>query len=217
MSHGAKWIAGGGLASLAAATVIGGLCCFGGGQADDGAGAPAGPAPTERTETPEQVAAYLASEAFASRPLDDRLAYLTALQEDDPNLVRTLVESETIPAERRQQVRKNVGEAIRERTAEHVREYIELPTDERPAYLDKIIDDMEARHLVTRQSADGSRGPGQRPVNAVEMLQRIRSRLEGTDPADRAKHIQFLKGMRARMAKRGLRPNLGGPGGMPLR
>jgi hypothetical protein len=216
----------GGLGAL----LVTGLACGlwwprSGSGGDPGAELPAAPpASKAKPQTPQQIAAYVGSKDFAALGLDQRVAYLDSLNKTDPNVVRSVMESDAVSKEQQDLVRKNVGEVFRQRTAQHVEAYTALPPEQRQAYLDKVIDELEARRLVRKPSASGSGDPAgggsgkaERPVNPSEIVSRIRSRLETTDPADRAKHIQFLIGMRGRMTQRGLEPAMAGPGGLPPR
>ncbi len=199
-----------------------------------GGSEPAAPDPNDAS--PEQVRSYLASKAFGKRPVDERLAYLQALQRADANSGRPSWRGGRGDANRpseaeREQLRRNIGPVMRRRMERRVEAYFELPEGpERTAHLDELIDAMEARRRAAeqrRQAEGGSSGEGDGPPGGGPpgpphggrggtggrgggFAARMKQRIEGTPPEQRARFVEFMKAMRARMEERGIRPGRGG-------
>ena len=109
--------------------------------------------------------------------------------------------------------------------------------DQRTAYLDKIIDDMQARRAEFLAARDGNRPPdangppgfgpppdangfrrfGQQGANAGQRPrmnpERMRARSERISADMRVRMIQFRRELRNRMEQRGIQDPMGGPGG----
>ena len=147
--------------------------------------------------------------------------------------------------DKKRDIREQMGEAMQARMEAQVNEYFSLPDEKKTVYLDKIIDDMQARRaeFLARDANDangppdpnrfrrfgpqdpnrprfGQRGPnaGQRPrVNP----ERRRERSSRMSTETRVKMDQFRRDMMNRMQERGIqmgpggRGGFGGPGGPP--
>jgi hypothetical protein len=59
----------------------------------------------------------------------------------------------------RRAIRQQIGEAMRARMESEVKGYFVLPEDERTDYLDKVIDEMQARRVEFRAARDPNRPP----------------------------------------------------------
>jgi hypothetical protein len=182
------------------------------------------PAPAEQTG--EQIAKYLASDKFGRLPEAQRADYLRKVREAYPeeNVMREIFRSNLSDAER-EKLRENIGPVFRQQMNQQVDDYFKLPPEQRTKYLDRMIDEAQARRA--------SRGPGRsgpdtratqgRPQGEQRVDQpgrggrgfdpgRMRRRIENTDPQTRARREAFFKAMRQRMQERGIEPR-GGPGG----
>jgi hypothetical protein len=129
----------------------------------------------------------------------------------------------------RDEIRERIGEAMEARMAARAREYFALPEgDDRTAYLDKIIDEMQARRaefLAGRDPNDPNRPPDANDPNARQRRnfrgrfgrlnpERMRARSEMTSAVVRAQMIQFSQALFTRMQQRGIQgPMMGRPGG----
>jgi hypothetical protein len=137
----------------------------------------------------------------------------------------------------RRQIREQMGETMQARMTEQVNGYFALPEgDQRTAYLDKTIDDMQARRaefMAGRDAnrppdangppgfgppdANGFRGFGQRGANAGQRPrinpERMRARSERMSADTRVKMIQFRRDLQNRMQERGIQGPMMGPGG----
>jgi len=98
-----------------------------------------------------------------------------------------------------------------------VNEYFTLPADKRTAYLDKMIDEMEARRRARAMRGEDPNSPfrffdpNSRPNDPNERQRRRqmarnaenrRARMESIDPLTRAKRAAFREAMRARRQQR---------------
>ncbi len=141
--------------------------------------------------------------------------------------------------QQREQLRKNL-EPVREqrqqemarRMAEQAKTYCELPAAERTAYLDQLIDEMQQRRRQWEAAAAARRDSADRLPRAQEGAkdakdatsgkderrrgfspERLKERIESSDPVERAQHAEFRKAMMKRMEERGIQPGRGRGGG----
>ena len=101
------------------------------------------------------------------------------------------------------QTRRMVGRAARIAMMNYrVNEYFSLPENKRTAYLDKMIDEIEARRaeFQARRPDPNDRRLRQFRRNAEAQ----RARMESVDPLTRAKREAFREAMRTRMQQRGI-------------
>jgi hypothetical protein len=111
------------------------------------------------------------------------------------------------------QTRRMVGRTARIEMMEcRVNEYFNLPEDKRTVYLDKLIDEMQARRAEFRAQRPDANDPNDRRRQRRQFARGAedqRARMESVDPLTRAKRAAFRDAMRARMQQRGIN----GPGG----
>ena len=137
--------------------------------------------------------------------------------------------------DQRRAVREQMGEAMMARMTAQANEYAALPDTDKTAYLDKIIDDMQARRAeFMARDANGPPDPnrfrrfGPRDPNSPrrQMGQqgrqfrmpepsRMRQRSERISADSRVKMAQFRQDLMNRMQERGIQMGPGGrgPGG----
>jgi hypothetical protein len=136
--------------------------------------------------------------------------------------------------DKRREIREQMGEAMQARMEAQANEYFALSSDQKTVYLDKIIDEMEARRAeFLARDANGPPDPnrfrrfGPRDPNSPrrQMGQqarqfrmpepsRMRERSERISADTRVKMMQFRQDMMNRMQERGIQnPMMGGPGG----
>jgi len=112
-----------------------------------------------------------------------------------------------------EQMRRDIGRAARIEMMEYrVNEYFSQPDDKRVAYLDKMIDEIEARRgefRARRPDANDPNGRRRQRRQFARGAENQRARMESVDPLTRAKRAAFREAMRARMQQRGIN----GPGG----
>jgi len=135
--------------------------------------------------------------------------------------------------DKRQEMREQMGEAMMARAAAQANEYANLSADEKTVYLDKIIDDMEARRAA--RDANDANGPdpnrfarfgpadanrprfGQRGANMGQRprvnTERRRERSSRISADTSVKMMQFRQDLMNRMQERGVTPGRGGFGG----
>jgi hypothetical protein len=144
----------------------------------------------------------------------------------DPNQFRDANEN------KRREIREQMGEAMRTRMEAQANEYAALPDSQKTVYLDKIIDDMEARRAeFSARDANGPLDPnrfgrfGPRDPNSMRQ-QMVRQPFRRPEPSRmremsskisddmRVKTNQFRRDLMNRMQERGIQnPMIGGPGG----
>jgi hypothetical protein len=164
-----------------------------------------------------------------------------------PQQIRQFVDSNQFRDandDKRQEMRDQIGEAMLTRAISQANEYAALKNeDEKTVYLDKVIDEMQARRaeFLARRDANDANGPpdpnrfrrfGPRDPNAPrrQMGQqqarqprqpnpsRMRERSSRVSADDRVKMAQFRQDMQNRMQERGIqvgggRGGFGPPGG----
>ena len=131
--------------------------------------------------------------------------------------------AENLPEEKRQKMREQMGNAFRERMANHIAEFAALPESERDAFLDADIDRWgRMRQSFSRQrpppgnQGDAERGrPGGGPPwargqtndgrpDAEQRRDRRREMLDVTTPEQRAQWSLYMEAMQKRREERGL-------------
>ncbi len=116
-----------------------------------------------------------------------------------------------------EQARRDIGRAARIEMMEYrVNEYFNQPDDKRTAYLDKMIDEMQARRGEFRARRPDANDPNDRRRQRRQFARGAedqRARMESVDPMTRAKRAAFREAMRTRMQQRGINPPGGGGGG----
>jgi hypothetical protein len=143
--------------------------------------------------------------------------------------------------DKRREIRDQMGEAMMARAEAQANEYAALPDAQKTVYLDKIIDDMQARRaeFLARDANDANGPPdpnrfrrfGPRDPNFMQRQgqqarqfrrpepSRMRERSERISTDSRIKMAQFRQDMMNRMQERGIpmgpggRGGFGGPGG----
>ena len=134
--------------------------------------------------------------------------------------------------DKRQEMREQMGEAMQARMEAQANEYSSLPDEKKTAYLDKIIDDMEARRAeFLARDANGPPDPnrfrrfGPRDPNFMQRQgqqarqfrrpepSRMRERSERIGTDTRIQMAQFRQDLMNRMQERGITPGRGGFGG----
>jgi hypothetical protein len=158
----------------------------------------------------------------------------------DPRQIREYFDSNQFRdanEDKRREVRDQIGEAMRARMEAQANEYAALPDTGKTAYLDKIIDDMQARRAeFAARDANGPPDPnryrrfGPRDPNFMQRQgqqarqfrrpepSRMRERSERTGTDTRIKMAQFRQDLMNRMQERGVQMGpggRGGPGGPP--
>jgi hypothetical protein len=133
---------------------------------------------------------------------------------------------------KRREIREQAAQAIRAKMETEANEYAALPDSQKTAYLDKIIDDMEARRTSALardtngpQDPNRFRRPGPRDPNSMrqQMVRqpsrrpeppRTREMSSKTGSDTRVKMNQFRRDLMNRMQERGIQnPMMEGPGG----
>ena len=186
-----------------------------------------GSAPDPGAQSSEEHVAFIASATFEDLPLEKRASYVKKVREirrdeREENAVQSgaVPSRETLGEEERRRLRRNIRTVRREQMDKRLNEFYELPSAERTAYMDQIIDQMAERRRERSEQRAGSaranagrdtqRGP-RNGANAERSgrrrgpsLTRVRDRIEKTDPEDRARRMAFISAMRKRMEERGI-------------
>ena len=180
-----------------------------------------------QNQDPLTTAQYIASEDFANLPDDQKQEYLDTAMSDQNKRREMFALRDKLSDSERQQLRRNmrsVGQQqMQKRMQKRVDEYCKLPPGQRDEYLDKMIDQMEERRAnrpprdpnrerqrAERQARDTTGQKGESSANSRRRrgprAERMKRRIEGSTPAERAKRTQFRMDMRARMKARGIEP-----------
>ena len=141
----------------------------------------------------------------------------------------------------REQVFRSAGQDMRRQFTQRIDRYFELPADQRVAYLDEQIREMEQwrrdREANRGDRNDGNRGGGRvggpgggggpprgdrqdRQGDDGSGMSRRRRMLDRTSPEQRAKFTEYMQAMQERREELGLPPLQFGPprgGGRPVR
>ncbi len=129
-----------------------------------------------------------------------------------PEQLRTYLSSEKFRNLDEETRRKQFASLFRSRMLRPVKEYYALPEDQRTAYLDKTIDEMQERFKQFRDNPPRSRPRRADPNDrtARDRLQQMRNpenmraRSDYIDAESRARMRQFRRDMRNRMRQRGI-------------
>jgi hypothetical protein len=134
---------------------------------------------------------------------------------------------------KRREIREQIGETMRTKMETQANEYVALPDAQKTAYLDKIIDDMEARRAeFSAKDANGPSDPNRfrrfSPQDPNSMRQqmarqpfrrpepsRMREMSSRMSTDTRVKMSQFRRDLMNRMQERGIQggpDGFGGPG-----
>jgi uncharacterized membrane protein YgcG len=127
----------------------------------------------------------------------------------------------------REEARDAMEKAWEERQNKQMDEYFAMKTQaDRDKYLDKMIDEMEARRKewerraatqpTTRPARRATTGPTTGPTtrpNRPNDPGRQLNRVQGGNPVRNAQRAAFMNAMRQRMSQRGIQPGRGGFGG----
>jgi hypothetical protein len=198
-----------------------------------------GGAPPPVDDIADQNAAVeaLKSADFSKLSEEDKVAYAEKLRELRPwELMRPgrggdgEGEDSTpeLTEEERKSMRENARTLFHAALNDRVQGYFGTPEEDRTAYLDKLIDDMQQRRkeMEQRRSSEGEGGTtpggrdrdgeGRREEDGTDRrergMARMKNRIETTDPEERAQFVEFMKQMRARMEERGIEAPRFGPG-----
>jgi hypothetical protein len=147
--------------------------------------------PEPQAATPEQIAEYLASDAFGKGTPDARRRYLREIQVPGSKTpVLALLFHPNVPEDRRRRVLENVLPVIGPVIDQRLEEFDRLPAAEQTARLDALVDQMQA----ARQGSSGM-------MSSVERLNLI---LQYVDPHTRASVRRHVPALLARMKERGV-------------
>jgi hypothetical protein len=154
--------------------------------------------PDPRTASPAELAKFIASDDFGKLPAEQQQGYFDQAAVRLPRQGRTIQGAEGLSPQEREALSARLGE---QRMKSRMAEYFKLPPEERTAYLDKQIDDMQARRDEMQARQDF---PTSQPGGGGSSMDRRRERFENTDPLFRAERTQYFQDLRARMQQRGI-------------
>jgi len=171
------------------------------------------PQPDVAAAPPEEVAKYMASEEFGKLSEAERRDYIEKLRDArEPQEQRRLMRSGAeLSDEERRQLRANVAPVFQKMMEDRIDRYFALPASQQQAYLDEMIDQMQqfvAQRPAARPTPREASGSSSEPAGGRGRgftPERLKQRIETTDPAKRAKFVEFFKAFRRRMEERGIR------------
>ena len=150
-------------------------------------------------------------------------------QQREAAMTELRTEMEKLTDEQRRQVMRSMGNNFRERMQATIKEYRALPKENRTAFLDQQIDEMEQRRVQFQRAGGGGPGGGaprggppraggngnngrdRGPPSPERRLEWRRNMLAETTPQERAEAEMFFSDLNERREQRGLEPM--GPGG----
>jgi hypothetical protein len=161
--------------------------------------------------SPDQIMARMKSGEIRELSPQERRVAVRKLTEDREEF-REMMHDEALSEEEREQLRDTLRETFREEQREQVKEYFSMSPEDRDAYLERLVDEMAERF---RERAEGG-GPPHGPPPGGDNREgearrgptpeRIRERIENTDPVERAQQAEFRRAMHEKMAARGHQP-----------
>lgn len=187
---------------------------------------PAEPPPDPSAQKPQEALKYMASEAFEK--LDDKAKkeYFDQVREASGGRgFGFRGRGADLTDEERERLRQNVRPLAIKAMEDRMNAYFELPAEEKTAYLDDIIDRMqagrEAREERRRERAEAAEAaPDAETANAATTdasntprrdrhrrrftPERMKTRIETSEPEQRARRVEFFKALRNRAEERGV-------------
>jgi hypothetical protein len=181
--------------------------------------------PEPEKQTPDEVVAYIASDKFARLPEPERYAYFRKIDKDSPWRIFRRAGEADVDEETMKKLRENVRPLMHRHMKERMDEYFGKSPEEKQAHLDAMIDRMQERRKdwearrKEREAAreanpdgakSGSEGSGEQRSSGERRrrrgfsLDRLRQRIEESDPESRAQRMQFWMDLRKRMEERGV-------------
>jgi hypothetical protein len=165
------------------------------------------------TQSNEEIVETMASTRFEKLPDEKKRAYTDELwsRRREEGSMRSM--SQNLSASEQERFRVNVGGAMRARMMERVDAYFELPSAERAAYLDQMIDEQDARRMewrrreAARAAEEGAEASSEaregRHRRGPPSADRLKGMIENQTPENRAKMLEFFKAMREHREQRG--------------
>ena len=165
---------------------------------------------------PEDVIDYLASDRFGDLPDEAKADYVETLSRQSPERVVNLMRTEDLSKEKFERLRTNMRGGFVQLVIRNAREYAALGSEERSAYVDGKIDEMERMMQAVRtlQQTTGAKpkfGPPwhhQKP-DADRMQKGMQKMLSDTTPQDRAVIDQYMRHIMTRAMQRGIMKKMG--------
>lgn len=183
------------------------------------------PPPPDATSTLQDQAEYAATEDFSRLPMRKRVAWVDKqiTRANEMNEDEFVQMWKDLGPEKREQIRDNLDDVMEARVNKHADDYIKLPREERDAYLDKRIDEMQGWRKKLRRVFDDRRENRKNPMNELSPEERARERarrrahavremrefMTEKGGARRAKMMKYFADMGKRRKERGMGPTLG--------
>ena len=157
--------------------------------------------PPVADQTLSETLEYLTTKEFAAQPAGVRDQYIRQAMEAGVFNNAKNRDSPLTDAQWRQ-LKRNIASTRRDMTDEKIKEYFELPPEQRVAYLDKIIDGKKKNR---RDRKDGGRGGDRNGIKGFtpEALKHV---LEHLPAEERSRHLEFKRAWMERMRERGIEP-----------
>ena len=191
-------------------------------------------APDPNTQSPEQIAQFMASDRFASLPPETKNRYLERIRQIGQDRGRRALPTDNLSDEQRRKLRENMRNAWEQQMDDRMKQFFELSPEKRTAYLDQMIDRMQQRMRDRGNRPDRPDGPRSRPAGGSARARpdstnrtnaagntpngqrgsgrgrrrfdpsRMKDRIESTSPEQKARRAEFRKALRKRMEERGI-------------
>jgi uncharacterized membrane protein len=182
---------------------------------------PAEPPPDPSAQKPQEALKYMASEAFEKLDDEAKKEYFDQVREASGGRgFGFRGRGADLTDEERERLRQNVRPLAMKAMEDRMSAYFELPAEEQTAYLDDIIDRMqagrEAREERRKERAEAAEtAPDAETATAGNTPrrdhhrrgftpERMKTRIETSEPEQRARHVEFFKALRNRAEERGV-------------
>jgi hypothetical protein len=161
-----------------------------------------------KQQTVESRKKYFASKEFGGLPNSEKVKYIKAVNPRE--LFRN---NKDISDEEKKQLRKNARSTFTAMMKERLDKYSQLATqEEKNVYLDEVIDKMTAgrkerdkkRKALTEEDKKKRAERRAERGKRTRSMEKIKNRIETSDPKDRAQRTGFFMDLRKRMKERGI-------------
>jgi hypothetical protein len=169
--------------------------------------------PTPKPASPKDLNVYLASDSFGSLDDDRKMAYLDRIRKESPF---PPAPPQGLTPQQMANLFKNMGVVFRKMMEKQVDDFYALPAEKRNAYLDQMIDRMEAMRKAGAKAFGGAAARGGRPAAGPPpggpgkgfgppSPAAVRRMIDSVPPKTRARMAQFWEAMQIRMKARGIK------------
>ena len=169
-----------------------------------------GAVPVVEEQSVKEVLVYLASEDFGRQPLAVRGDYLRRVKEAE-HIRREYSEGKLneLSIEQRKRLGRNMADVQGAEWDKRINRYFALPEKGRAAYIDEMIDAKQRKEATAHgkpRTSEPDRKPDEddKKHGKGSLVDIIRKDIETSDPAERARRMEFKRAFLERMRERGI-------------